>query len=64
VTPEEWQEVLDSAPRRDIEPSESDPDHWTYLGETSRGRTLRIVFILEEDDDFIYVRPITGYEPS
>jgi hypothetical protein len=64
VTPEEWQEVLDSAPRRDIEPSESDPGHWTYIGETRGGRTIRIVFVMDEGDDFVYIRPITGYGPT
>jgi hypothetical protein len=63
-SPEEWQEVLDSADLADLEPSESDPDHWTYLGGTGRGRTLRIVFIMEDDGDFVYIRPITGYEPT
>jgi uncharacterized DUF497 family protein len=64
VTPEEWQEVLDAADPADVEPSESDQDHWTYLGETARGRTLRIVFVMEGDEDFLYIRPITGYEPT
>jgi hypothetical protein len=64
VTPEEWLQVLDAADRRDIEPSESDPDHWTCLGETRDGRTLRIVFILDESEELIYVRPVTGYGPT
>jgi hypothetical protein len=64
VTQEEWQEVLDAADPADVEPSESDPDHWTCPGETGLGRTLRIVFVMEGDEDFLYIRPITGYEPS
>jgi hypothetical protein len=65
VTPEEFLEVLDAAHRDNIEPSVSHPENWTTTGETVAGRTLRIVFELDEaDPDFIYVRPITGYEPE
>lgn len=64
VTPEEFQEVLDAADRRDVGSSKSDPTHMTIVGETRDGRSLRIVFELDEDDDFAYIRPITAYEPT
>lgn len=64
VTPEEFVEVLDAAHRSDVEPSVTHPSNWTVIGETGAGRTIRIVFELDESDDFIYVRPITGYEPT
>jgi hypothetical protein len=65
VTPAEFEEVLGAARRRDIEPSASHPENWTTVGETSRGRTLRIVFEMDASDpDFLHVRPITAYEPE
>ncbi len=64
VTPEEFQEVLDAAPRRAILPSNTDPDNMTWVGETLAGQELRIVFVLDEDDDFIHVRPVTAYDPT
>lgn len=65
VTPEEWVEAFDAADRRDVEPSVSHPENWSVIGETAGGRTLRIVFEMDDSDpDFIYVRPITGYEPT
>jgi hypothetical protein len=64
VTPAEFMEVLDAAKRPDVEPSVSHPENWTTIGETRRGRALRVVFEMEESDDFVYVRPITGYEPE
>ena len=48
--------------RRDVQPSRSHPENMTGLGETSEGRNLRIVFELDESDDFVYVRPITAYD--
>jgi hypothetical protein len=64
VTPAEFMEVLDAARRSDVEPSVSHPENWTTIGGTRRGRALRIVFEMEESDDFVYIRPITGYEPE
>jgi hypothetical protein len=62
VTPEEFEEVLASADRRDVEPSRSHPENMTCVGETSDGRRLRIVFELDEADDFVYIRPVTAYD--
>jgi hypothetical protein len=62
VTPEEFEEVLTAVARRDVQPSRSHSENMTCHGETSEGRPLRIVFELDESDDFVYVRPITAYE--
>jgi hypothetical protein len=62
VTPEEFEDVLAAADRSDVEPSRSHPENMTCCGETSDGRTLRIVFELDESDDFVYVRPVTAYD--
>ena len=64
VSMEEFQEVLDSVPRRSVGPSHSNPAHMTVVGETGTGRELRIVFVLDEDGGFIHVRPVTAYDPS
>ena len=62
VTPEEFEEVLTAVARRDVQPSRSHPENMTCAGETNEGRNLRIVFELDESDDFVYVRPVTAYE--
>jgi len=62
VTPEEFEEVLTAVARRDVQPSRLHPENMTCAGETNEGRNLRIVFELDESDDFVYVRPVTAYE--
>jgi hypothetical protein len=64
VTPEEFVEILDATDRDDVEPSVSHPSNWTILGETDAGRTVRIVFEMDDSGGFVYIRPITGYEPT
>jgi hypothetical protein len=62
VMPEEFEDVLSSVDRHDVEPSRSHPENMTCHGETGDGRSLRIVFELDESDDFVYVRPVTAYD--
>lgn len=63
VTRDEFEEVLESIDRGDVEDSHSGPGHLTAVGETEKGRELRIVFELDESPDFVLVRPITAYDP-
>lgn len=60
VTIREFQEVLESVRRRDIEDSNSS-DYYTAEGFTAAGRHLRIVFDMLDD---ITVFPVTAYEPT
>jgi hypothetical protein len=62
ITIEEFEQVLAAVDRQDVEASRSHPENMTCVGETFDGRLLRIVFELDESDDYVYVRPITAYE--
>ncbi len=60
VTPKEFEQVLTTVARRNIQTSRSHPENMTCVGKTNSGRNLRIVFQLDESDDFIYVRHVSA----
>jgi hypothetical protein len=61
VTPEEAEEVILADPLEmgfDVETS--DEERWSYLGETLRGRVLRVVITLRGEK----IRVVTAFEPA
>jgi len=61
VTPEEAEQVVLGDPLElDFERTESGEDRWSYIGETSRGRALQVVFTMRGEQ----VRVVTAFKPT
>ena len=61
ITPEEFEEALDSIPRSQIIRSRTS-GNLTAIGTTRAGRELRLVLQIEVADGFLVVRPVTAFD--
>jgi uncharacterized DUF497 family protein len=61
VTPEEAEQViLGDSLELDFERTESGEDRWSYIGETSLGRVLQVVFTMRGGK----IRVVTAFKPT
>ena len=61
VTQDEFEQVVFLSRRAVIERSDSNPDNFTVVGTTDRGRELRCVWQVIDETTIV---PVTAYEPS
>ena len=61
VTPDEAEEVILGDPlETGIDSEEGDEERWSYLGETNRGRILRVLITMRGERR----RVVTAFEPE
>jgi uncharacterized DUF497 family protein len=61
VAPEEAEEVVLGDPlETGIDSEEGDEERWSYLGETNRGRILRVLITMRGER----IRVVTAFEPE
>jgi uncharacterized DUF497 family protein len=61
VTPDEAEEVILGDPlETGVDSEEGDEERWSYLGETNRGRILRVLITMRGER----IRVITAFEPE